>query len=150
MKILKIIAEHLFPSLIIGLIGWLFTKNVILFVVPLATGWLIDTDHLLDLLIARQKDRKSDSLLECLTGGSYFMHNDKIIILLHSWELAFLWAAIWWLIEKPGIAVIGSLAWVVHLTIDQNLNKVGPWAYFLSYRLAHKFNFAFLLKNPKA
>jgi len=144
MKILKLIIEHLFPSLVIGLIGWLVTKDIILFVVPLVTGWFIDADHLLDLYMARRKDRKGDVLIKSITSSSYFKHNGKVIVLLHSWELAFLWAAIWWLTDKPGIAFVGSLAWAVHLTIDQISYKLCPWAYFLSYRLSHKFNRIFL------
>ena len=63
----------------------------------------------------------------------------RIIIVLHSWELAPLAVlAVWRTGWTPvGIGLLtGALT---HLALDQIFNRHNPWAYFLIYRLYHRF-----------
>ena len=138
MRLVKLIAEHLIPSLIIGITGWFVTDDLLILPVSVLTGWLIDADHLLDFAISRFNGN-TDSLIRSIPRGSYFKYNGKIFILLHSWELAILWAVTWWWIGKPGIAIVGTVAWLIHLSIDQLVNHPDPRAYFLAYRVANRF-----------
>ena len=147
MKLARLILEHLIPSTIIGLLAWYVTGDQALVAIALLTGWLIDADHLLDLLLDRHRAGNRDSLSEIVMTGSYFKRNDKIIVMLHSWELIVLWISGWWFWGRPDIGITGGVSWIVHLLIDQNSYSLSPWAYFLSYRLTHGFDLRSICKG---
>ncbi|MDL1969871.1 MAG: hypothetical protein LWW94_02640 [Candidatus Desulfofervidaceae bacterium] len=75
------------------------------------------------------------------------MKNRKIIVLLHSWELVFLWILFWMLMRKTDVALIGALSWVVHLIIDQLSYNLHPASYFLLYRISRKFNITAICRD---
>jgi hypothetical protein len=136
---LRLLVDHLGPALIIGgLASWWF-QDWRLIGIALLTGWLIDTDHLVDFayfLLHRKPGAFDRSML---TTGAYFRLNGKVIVPLHSWELALLWALAWSWAGEIGIAVTGSLAWMAHLFYDQISYRVTPLGYFFSYRAKHRF-----------
>ena len=148
MRIVRLVLEHFIPSFIIGAVVYFFyKKDIFLFFLPILTGSFIDSDHLLDYLLAwRNNFWKGISLKSCATG-EYFVKNRKIIVLLHSWELVFLWILFWMLMRKTDVALIGAFSWVVHLIIDQLSYNLHPASYFLLYRISKKFNITAICRD---
>jgi len=103
----------------------------------LASGVLIDLDHLLDYVLARRKLTFDLAELEHFCGKEKF---SRLYILFHSYEfLALLWLAIWfWQLNF----VWQGVAWGVtlHLVLDQFVNPLKPLVYFFTYRLKHGFD----------
>ena len=111
------------------------------------TGWLIDIDHLLDFTIALKSDKLTESWQASIKKGSYFKNNDKVIVLLHSWELIGLWILIWMIVDNWEIGVVGGLAWIIHLLIDHFSYKLNVYTYFFSYRIYHNFAMSAVCKD---
>jgi len=143
----RLIVEHLIPSGCIGVGAWILSGEWFLFVIALCTGWLIDVDHLLDLVLSLFRNGKISSLGEMIKNGSYFERNGKIIVFLHSWELALLWTITWCFLGWPAIGFAGGLSWLIHLFVDQKSYNLSPWAYFLTYRLVKGFNIRWICKK---
>jgi len=136
---LRLLVEHLGPALIIGgLASWWF-QDWRLIGVALLTGWLIDADHLVDFAYFLRHRKPGAFDRSMLTTGAYFRLNGKVIVPLHSWELALLWALAWGWAGEIGIAATGSAAWMAHLLHDQISYRVTPLGYFFSYRAKHRF-----------
>lgn len=87
---------------------------------PLAPGFLIDFDHLVDYALMRTAVR-----------------GEKIVLALHGWE----WVPVWWAIDRAlGLRGGALLGYLLHLTIDQLYNeKRSPLAYFVAYRASKCF-----------
>ena len=82
----------------------------------LASGFLVDVDHLVDYFSA---------------------HRGRIVLPLHGWEFVPLWIAL-----DRRLALGGALAagYTLHLAMDQLWNeKRSPLAYFLTYRASKRF-----------
>lgn len=140
MALIKLIAEHLIPSILIGIIAYWLTGQWYLIIVAILTGWLIDADHLLDFLVAKWRGKLQESWQTSITSGCYFKDNKKIIVILHSWELAILWIFIWSYFGRWEIGVVGTLAWIIHLIIDHFSYALNYYTYFLSFRIYKKFD----------
>ena len=147
MSLVRLFLEHLLPSLAVGVAAWLLTGQQALVLVALATGWLIDTDHLLDWYLARRRDPRL-SLAASTTSGDYFVKNGKIFLPLHSWELAVAWGFGWWLAGRWEVGITGTIAWVIHLGVDHLSYRLNPLIYFLWYRLYVDFDINKLCKRP--
>lgn len=136
---LKLVFEHFVPVLFVGGAAAVLFDDWGLVVISLATGWLIDMDHLVDLGFFLSK--KSNSFdLALVKSGSYFKLNKKVILPLHAWEWPVLWFLVWHWQGENGVAVAGAGSWLIHLAQDQFRNGVGPWAYFLIFRAKNKFS----------
>ena len=141
-KIVWLTAQHFLPSLVIGAGASLAFKDPILIVFALLTGWLIDADHLLDLLVARIRSPGGLSAFESVATGAYFRRGAKIIVFLHSWELIAAWVLAWSCAGRGDIAAVGGVSWATHLAIDHASYRLHPWAYSLVYRAEHRFDFS--------
>lgn len=137
--VVSLLAEHLAPALIVGGLSWWWFSDWRLVPIALVTGWLIDSDHLVDFGYFLLRRGSTAGALPMLTTGAYFKANGKIIVPLHSWELAILWGFAWAIAGEPGIAMSGSLAWAVHLLQDQRKYGVTPLGYLFSYRAGRGF-----------
>jgi hypothetical protein len=60
MALIKLIAEHLIPSALIGFTAYWLTGQGHLITIALLTGWLIDSDHLLDFFMAKWRGKIVD------------------------------------------------------------------------------------------
>ena len=101
------------------------------------SGIFIDLDHHLDYLIVRKKIPFSyNKLVDYLKND----HKAPIYLFFHSYELlALLWLGIFYLnldVVWLGIAV----GCTTHILCDEFANPLRPLAYFLTYRIWHKFN----------
>jgi len=98
----------------------------------------IDADHLLDYLqtIGLRWD------VNAFVSGSYFVTSKRVIVFLHSWELALLLVFIGWQSRKSNwsIPLLGiGLGMFVHLLVDQIWYKQPIGTYFLILRMLHDF-----------
>lgn len=156
---IRLLYDHLLLTLVIGISCSYFFHDWKLLVLALLTGWMIDADHLVDFFYYLWRRRAALSTgsgsgqlaqpplviddrvsLKTFTSGCYFRSNGKIIVPLHSWELAVLWAVCWIAVDNVAIAVAGALPWLAHLMQDQIANRIIPFGYFLSYRIYHQFS----------
>ena len=135
MKLLGTEIVHFVISLFVGVFffdkaGWLGI------VVALMSGFLIDSDHLIDYLMY-EKNWKKLSIKKFLSS-EHFEKSGKLHIFFHGWEYAIGFFCIglllnwWWLVA---LAVSNYL----HLLVDQLTNDVNLKAYFVSYRFMKKW-----------
>lgn len=109
-------------------------------------GFLIDVDHAADYFVFEgQRDLRPDTFLRYYLGGRV----RRTVLVLHSYELMALLAALAWWLASPALAgyVLGAS---MHLALDIAYNgRLTPrniWAFYsFGYRLAHRFEAATLL-----
>ncbi len=101
-----------------------------------ASSVLVDVDHLVDYLWLTRGRLQLGGLYR-----DYRKHRTpKLILVLHSWELAFLTLVCAWLLPAPAFIWGIAAGWIFHLTCDQIVNRVGPPFYLLSYRFLKGFD----------
>jgi hypothetical protein len=104
----------------------------------LLSSLLIDVDHIVDYLwtVGPHWDARA------LTTGSYFASSGRVMVLLHSWELAVVMVVIGLIVgdKKYSVPLLGlGVGMIGHLFVDQIWYKQ-PWAtYFLVVRWLHGF-----------
>ena len=128
--------HHFIISLIISLLFLVTTGSVLGASLCFIFGFLIDGDHLIDYLINEKKFPKVSDFFEYFYDRKY----TKIRVFLHSIELIpvyfFVGKFLFGLLPAYGI-LIGAVS---HLTCDYIYNNVRPLTYFLTYRIAVKFD----------
>lgn len=111
-----------------------------------AGGFLIDVDHAFDYVVFdRQRDLRPGTFLRYYVEGRV----RRVVLLLHSWELMALLAALAWMAPSPWLVgyLLGAC---MHLALDMIFNgEVVPRSivafYSLAYRAAHRFDAGTLL-----
>ena len=101
-------------------------------------AFLIDGDHMFDYFVYILKTKKSFSLKRFFQAN-YFDETGKIFVPLHSWELAAVLMALYFVSFSAVFLVLG-VSMLVHLVVDQFTNHVDPLAYFLVWRAVNKFS----------
>ena len=135
---------HLLASTIIATALLILTKSPTASLLCLLTGFLLDTDHLIDYWLYKKKITLDKGILQ----GFYEKWN-KIPVLLHSIELLIpLW--IYALIKNtyliPLAITIGTTS---HLALDLASYELHPLSYFLTYRIAKKFEKKYICRNSE-
>ena len=122
------------------------TESLPLTVGLAAGGFLIDVDHALDyVFVERQRDLRPAAFLRYYLEGQV----QRAVLVLHSYELFAVLAALAWWWETPVLAgyLLGGL---MHLALDIAFNgKLTPysiWAFYsFTYRARYRFSAAGLL-----
>jgi hypothetical protein len=125
---------HLLVSAILSL---LFYPDISLMIICFLAGWAIDIDHLIDYYIFyRHKKLNLRQLLE----GKW--HENKVIVLFHSWEL-FIACGIY-VLAVGGSLIVTAFAtgYGIHLLMDwwHMRNRVDSKFYCLLYRIHNRFD----------
>jgi hypothetical protein len=111
---------HLLTSLALGGLLYRASGDRRRLLAPLATGFLIDVDHLFDYALAR-------------TG-----RGRRLVLPLHGWELVPLVALLDRALRTGGALAAG---YALHLVLDQIWNeKRSRLAYFLTFRASRGFS----------
>lgn len=129
---------HLLVGLGLSSVLWRRQKHASVFVWVLVASLLLDADHVADYL--RWVGPRWN--LEALTTGSYFRESRKVMVLLHSWELAILLvvAGLRTAAPKYRSAFLGlGVGMLGHLALDQVWYHQPTGLYFLVVRLLHGF-----------
>jgi hypothetical protein len=111
-----------------------------------AGGFLIDLDHVVDYIaFERQRDLRPGAFLRYYVEG----HIRRVVLLLHSYELFAVLAALAWWFSLPLLSgyLVGAL---MHLALDIVFNgRITPYSiaafYSFTYRLYHRFDAVALL-----
>ncbi|HXG16969.1 MAG TPA: hypothetical protein VNK50_12030 [Calidithermus sp.] len=111
-----------------------------------AGGFLIDVDHAVDyVLFERQRDLRPGAFLRYYLGGRV----RRTVLVLHSYELFALLAAVAWWLDAPALTgyLLGAL---MHLALDIAVNgEATPRSiaafYSFAYRAVHGFDAGRLL-----
>jgi len=123
----------------LGLLLTKFTRHARIFRWVLLSSYLIDMDHIVDYLMT--VGPRWDFV--ALTTGSYFVTSGRVMVLLHSWELAILLVIV--ALSKREAKSAGALLGIGvgimgHLLVDQITYSQPSWAlYFLTARMLHGF-----------
>ena len=109
-------------------------------------GFLIDLDHVVDYVVfERERDLRPGAFLRHYLDGRV----RRAVLVLHSYELFVMLAAVAWWTESAALAgyLVGA---VMHLALDLTFNgQLTPRSivafYSFAYRAAHRFDAAALL-----
>lgn len=118
-------------------------KSLPLAIFSLLAGVFLDVDHLIDYWLANGFDLNYKKFIHETVGnepGVYFRKSQKIVVLLHSWELLPLILVAAWVINLPQLAVAFAFGLLPHLLWDQKTYAKRPLMYSLVFRALHKFD----------
>lgn len=113
---------HIAVSVGVGLGFWLATKSAGAAAISFVVGVFIDSDHILDYFRWFVLGKK-----------------DTFHVLFHSWELVIPLVLASFLSGWNVLLVAATVAFVVHMGIDQTFNPVKPFSYFITYRAIKRF-----------
>lgn len=129
---------HFTLSTIAGLAVGYFTQNYYAIIFALLSGFFIDADHFIDYFSYTKFRRFS---LREFKSSMYFEYAGKVYILFHGFEysilfviLGIVYPQLGWLFYSFGISNL------LHLIYDTVYNKPIWPTYFLSFRIAKKFD----------
>lgn len=100
-----------------------------------AAGVFIDLDHFLDYAVNFAPRFGLRHFFECFKDRVF----NRVIVFLHAWEwvaLAIAIACATW----SGVAAGIAAGLLLHMALDQAFNRHNPCGYFISFRLANKFD----------
>lgn len=126
---------HVAVSTALGGALWLALKSFPAGLACLLSGVLVDLDHLLDYVYNHGWRPRPRHFLKTFKNDIL----QRIIILLHSWELAPLAVLAVWLSGWHPVGIGLLTGALTHLALDQVFNRHNPLAYFLTYRIYHRF-----------
>lgn len=99
----------------------------------------MDIDHLFDYFLALGFTFN----FEAIVNGIYFDINDRLFVLLHSWEATVILIILGWVKRRKKLGkflLATGLGMFTHLTVDQLWYNPHQWeAYFILARIAHGF-----------
>ena len=70
---------------------------------------------------------------------AYGIHYDHLTILFHAWEFSILFVIMIIVADGNLFVLAVGIGFIQHLIFDQCTNPIKPLAYFITYRLKHKF-----------
>ena len=107
---------------------WAATKSPLAVPAALASGVLIDVDHALDFF-------------------NWYVRKDARFSLLafHAWEFALVGLVLILALWSHPVLLAAAIGYAGHIATDHIANRLHPFAYFLSYRLLHRFDRSLLM-----
>ncbi len=127
---------HAAVSLMISALVWLWLRSISAALGCFLAGVFVDLDHIIDYYLAyggRFRPRHLCYVFE-------FEAFNNILVLLHAWEWIPVALLIVWLTDWQPVGLGLVIGFTIHLILDHLINNHSPWAYFISYRLAHCFS----------
>ena len=121
-----------------GLLCYKKFKKHISFILVVLSGFFIDADHLIDYLLGHGF---SFDLFKFLSGQGY-AEVGTAHLFFHAWEWLPVLLVVGWLTKKHYFFYPLALGLVLHLTLDQFTNPVGPLSYFMTFRVITHFSLA--------
>lgn len=135
---------HLFFSLLAGSIVWrIWKKPLAAFLFAFLGGFLIDLDHFIDYFLAFGWHWN----WLYFEKGYQFLKSGKIYLVFHSWEYVIILLLLVFLFRSKLVKTIFlalALGALFHLATDVVVDDEPPRSYFLTYRIAHHFDIAYI------
>ena len=126
---------HAIASLGCSVIFYLIFKSFLYSVVCFLAGILVDLDHVIDYVRCTGWNLDIKHFFQFM----YEIRYKRLTILFHAWEFSVLFV-IMIIVTGGNLFVLAvGIGFVQHLIFDQCTNPVKPLAYFITYRLRHKF-----------
>ena len=120
------------------------TKSFLWAALAFSINIFLDVDHLFDYWLANGFDLNYKKFVDETVGGDepgvYFRKSQKVIVLLHSWELLPLVLVAAWVFDLHQLAIAAAFGFLPHLIWDQITYAKRPLMYFFSFRAFHNFN----------
>ncbi len=133
---------HIVSAAIFAVLIYIATGDLVYVALVVFAAVPIDADRLLDYFLYCGSKFCFKDFLSCR-----YLNSGKIYLFLHSWEIDFVVLAWALLVQSPALWILFS-GLSVHLAID-NLQRMNPLFYFITYRLYNKFDSNFLLPEYK-
>ncbi len=99
-------------------------------------GFFIDLDHLIDYFL---NSGFGFNLMRFITGASYIA-SGRAFIIFHAWEWLLGLVLLGHVTKKQYFFYSLALGMFLHLCLDQVTNSVGPFSYFMTFRLLTNFS----------
>lgn len=130
------ISYHIVISLVVSVLIYGLLRSIAGALVCFVTGVFIDLDHFVDYLLNYGPHFR----LRHFFRAFRYEVLENIFIFLHAWEWTLVMLVILWLVDWKPVAVGLFSGACIHLLLDDLFNTHSPLAYFLLYRLAHRFS----------
>lgn len=129
---------HCFIAMVLGAAVYLISGNLFYTVLVFIGGVFIDIDHFIDYFLYFKKLFNLKEFFGCR-----HLKSGRVYLILHSWEIIFIILIISSIINNAPLLII-ALSMSAHVITDTFWRK-NKLFYFLSYRIAKKFNAKVLL-----
>ena len=142
--------NHVISSVCAGWAVWFFTRSLYAGIICVLVGIFIDIDHVLDYMLHfGWRDfsiKKLFHVCQQTREKKVEIGFDRFYVFLHAHELlVFLWFIA---IYTQNIYFLSAvIGYTLHLTLDCLGNSRHPCMYFLSYRIAKKFDIRVLFRK---
>ena len=135
---------HILASASVAAVVYRLSGSVVASGASLATGVLIDLDHLVDYFKARGPQFDWQYFM----GGEYFSDNGQIIVPMHSIELLLVLAALTPLLGQ--VTTLGmAVSFCLHLLMDLWVYPLHPLTYSFIFRWLNRFDLTVLVLEER-
>jgi len=130
------IKYHIVTSGITSSIIYAVTNSIPGTIACFLAGVCIDADHLLDYYMNYGFTTRLGEIYRACAEHRLL----KFYLVLHSYELLAVFWILIYLIPLNSVYLAAAIGSTLHMFLDQIYNPIYPKAYFLSYRISHKFD----------
>lgn len=130
------VIHHIVISIGVSALVWAIFRSSTAALACFLTGVFMDIDHLIDYAVNYGLRFKVKHFFDAFEYEAF----ENIFVFLHSWEFIVIYLAILWLIDWKPVAIGAVTGILVHLLLDHFFNDHSRFAYFISYRLFHRFS----------
>lgn len=132
------LSYHIAASSLLGGVLYIFTNSFLITIPTILSGIFIDLDHFIDFFFLT----KEKFTIKNFFSFCYKCLWIRLSLILHSWELVFLFCILYWWFRQP--ILLGIVAGTgLHMIMDQWVNltrsNISKFFYFLSYRISKGF-----------
>jgi hypothetical protein len=139
------VKHHVVISLALSGIVYVVFRSWGMSIALLASGILIDLDHILDYLLThRMRFRRQDFF-----RYFYEQQYQKLFLLFHGWEWVALWGVLAWKTGWDSWPAGVFIGMGHHLVLDQMSYGPGPGGYSLLWRLKNGFDRRAFLREER-
>lgn len=128
--------HHIAVSIVVSALVWLWLRSATAALACFGAGVFVDLDHVIDYVLQYGHRIRPRHLFRAFEAELF----DNIFVFLHAWEWILVGLVILWLIDWKPAALGLIIGFTTHLVLDHLTNRHNPWAYFITYRLAHRFS----------
>lgn len=128
--------HHIAISIGVSALVWAIFRSSTAALACFLTGVFLDIDHLIDYTLNYGLRFRVKHFFKAFEYETF----ENIFVFLHSWEFIVIYLALLWLVDWKPVATGAVIGILVHLLLDHLFNDHSKFAYFLSYRLFHRFS----------
>lgn len=127
---------HIAVSAGVSILVWALFRSTAAAAACFLTGVFLDIDHLIDYVFNYGWRVRRKRFFQAFEYEAF----ENIFLFLHSWEFIVIYLVLLWLVDWKPVALGAVIGVFVHLSLDHFFNDHSRLAYFLSFRLFHRFS----------